>query len=134
MLDMTYNDTWTTRSRRLLELNMGSYEEYLMSHHWVTTKKKALTRANYNRCEICGNPDVQLHHTSYNWIGTKFELRSINSFCDTHHSFIHELARQTGVSVRLCTNLLRDPLSQTSSQQVLSVNKDFFKIFKEKLK
>ena len=132
MLDMTYSDTWNTRKERLIELGMSSYEQYLESQYWKITKKKALKRPNYQKCEICGNSEVDLHHTSYNWLGTKFELRSINSFCRYHHSIIHELAKETGVSVRLCTNLMRDPTSKNSTEQVLSVNKEFFNIFKVK--
>ena len=131
-LDMTYEDTWNTRMERLTELGMTSYEDYLLSPQWVESKAKAHKRPNYNKCEVCSSKLVQLHHSGYAWIGTKFELRSVNAFCALHHKLIHDLAKETGVSVRLCTNIVRDPYSETSKTQILEVNKDFFKIFEYK--
>lgn len=128
-LDMTYEDTWDTRTTRLTELGVDSYEAYLQTQHWIDSRSKAHKRPNYNKCEVCSSSDVQLHHSSYTWIGTKFELRNVNSFCPLHHKLIHEFAKETGVSVRLCTNIVRDPSSETSKCQILDVNKDFFRVF-----
>ena len=128
-LDMTYEDTWNTRTRRLAELGVDSYDDYLQTQHWIDSRSKAHKRSNYHKCEMCSSRDVQLHHSSYTWIGTKFELRNVNAFCPLHHKLSHDLAKESGVSVRLCTNIVRDPSSETSRYQILEVNKDFFKVF-----
>ena len=75
-LDDTYEDTWIRRSEKLKESGM-SYIEYLNSEHWFSVKEKASKRSNYKCCEICGCSKVELHHTSYKWIMTKDELRTI---------------------------------------------------------
>lgn len=132
MLDITYQDTWETRKSRLNELGFTNYQEFLNSRFWKETREKAATRNNYSSCEICGDKNVHLHHSSYKWLGTKDELRCINAFCSLHHSMIHKLAKTSGISVRLSTNLFR---SKATNKRVLSeskkVNTDVVKIYHE---
>lgn len=100
-LDLTHNDTWRTRGKNL----KTSYEEFLQSDHWKEVKKKALSRKKtYGKCQICGtDKNIDLHHTSYKWIGTKHELRNIIPLCRRHHNEVHEYAKKTGYSVRIST-------------------------------
>ena len=101
VLDLTHDDTWRTRSKNL----KTTYEEFLQSDHWKQVKKKALSRKKtYGKCQICGtDKNIDLHHTSYKWIGTKHELRNVIPLCRRHHNEVHEYAKRTGYSVRIST-------------------------------
>lgn len=99
-----YADTWMRR-----EINLGtfSYAEYLESSHWKQVKEKAQSRPNYKKCEFCSSTNIELHHTSYKWIFTKHELKTIISLCRDHHQEVHNVAKELGISVRIATNMLR---------------------------
>lgn len=106
MLDNTYNDTWNTREQRLKELGT-TYKEFLQSAYWLDVKRKAQSRAAYNCCKVCGSTsDIDLHHTSYKWLGTKDELRCVIPLCREHHEKVHNLAKTKQISVRLASNTL----------------------------
>lgn len=128
-LDMTYRDTWIRRDERLRQLGFTAYRDYLNSGHWKKISKKAYSRANYQRCEVCGSGKVQLHHSTYKWLGDKAELRSVNSFCDVHHLLIHELARLSGMSIRLATNYIREQDTVTSLSQIRKVSTNFREVY-----
>jgi len=100
-LDEIYADTWDRRAERLGD---HTYEEFLNSDHWASVKRLAGERPNYQKCEFCPCTEVELHHTSYKWIWTRYELRCVISLCRRHHQEVHDLARTRGVSVRLATN------------------------------
>lgn len=104
-LDATYSDTWKTRSNNL----SMPYSEFLKSDHWLATKKKAASRKDrYGSCEVCGTTkNLELHHTSYKWIGTKHELCNVISLCRTHHQEVHDYAKSNDVSVRLATTAVK---------------------------
>jgi hypothetical protein len=103
-LDMTHSDTWETRDAMLGDM---TYAEYLRSDHWQWVKRKALKRKTYQKCEYCGATPIELHHASYKWIFTKFELTSVHALCRDHHQEVHDMARRTNLSVRLITYKLR---------------------------
>lgn len=128
ILDYTYQDTWQRRQGRLETLGMN-YEEYLMSQHWQDIRNKALKRKNYQKCECCSEVNnLHLHHSSYKWLGdSKNELRTLNSFCDHHHKYIHELAKRYNISVRLATNYLRDPQSKITKDSILAYGNELTK-------
>jgi len=84
-----------------------AYEEYLKSDHWKQVKQKAFQRPNYQKCEFCDSTKVELHHKSYKWIGTKYELSVIIALCREHHQEVHDLAKSSGKSVRIATNGVR---------------------------
>ena len=99
-LDNTYQDTWNTRIKNL---NGLTYQEYLESDHWERVKYKASLRSNYQKCEFCPETKVELHHKSYKWINTKFELSAIIALCRKHHQKIHDYAKDNNVSIRIST-------------------------------
>jgi protein-tyrosine-phosphatase len=103
-LDYSYQDTW---ERRKIALGGITYKQYLESQHWKEVKTKAKSRPNYQKCEFCESTKIDLHHTSYKWIGTKDELRCIIALCRKHHQEVHDLAKEKKTSVRLATNELR---------------------------
>jgi hypothetical protein len=120
MRDYTYEDTWTVRDKVLSVLGMD-YEEYLKSGHWAKMRKKASLRQNYQSCECCGGiQDIQLHHSTYKWLGDdRNELRSVNSFCKKHHNKIHEIAATCQISVRLATNYIRNKENEITRKNIL---------------
>lgn len=98
--DMTYSDTWQTRSEVLGE---RSYQDFLKSPQWKELKKRAKGREHFRRCWICGSTDrIELHHTSYRWINLT-DLRNVRPVCRSHHEEIHRYARRKQISVRLAT-------------------------------
>lgn len=103
-LDEVYADTWARRDANLGEM---TYADYLRSEHWAQVRQKASDRPSYQKCEFCNSMDIELHHTSYKWILTKHELRTVISLCREHHQAVHDLAKADGVSVRIATNTLR---------------------------
>ena len=103
-LDEVYADTWVRRDANLGEM---TYADYLRSAHWAQVRQKAVSRPNYLKCEFCDSTEIELHHTSYKWILTKHELRAVISLCRAHHQEVHDLAKGSGVSVRIATNTLR---------------------------
>ena len=98
--DYTYEDTW---NRRIASLDGMTYEDYLKSDHWKRVKYKASKRPNYQMCEFCDSTKVELHHKTYKWINTKFELSAIIAVCREHHQEIHYLAKENKISVRKAT-------------------------------
>jgi len=103
-IDRTIQDTYTTRYENLNGLD---YQDYLKSDHWQMVKKKAKRRKAYQKCQFCDSKNIDLHHTSYKWILTKDELRSIIPLCRTHHQEVHDLSNKNKCSVRIATNELR---------------------------
>lgn len=104
-LDVTYSETWERRNKNL----DIPYSEFLKSDHWLATKKKALSRKkSYGSCLFCGSTEnLELHHTSYKWIGTKHELCNVISLCRDHHQEVHDYAKSNDVSVRLATTAVK---------------------------
>lgn len=128
-LDYTLNDTYRRRDEVLKQIGM-TYEQFLKSDHWLQTKHKASKRANYQRCERCKCQHVELHHVSYKSLGTDDELRNVLAFCRTCHQMIHDLAELTGVSVRLCSRLLRSKKQDEKMLKFVSkINPNFIEIF-----
>lgn len=98
--DKTYKDTWNVRGAKL---SCSNYQEYLQSDHWIRVKLKASKRPNYQKCEFCDDTKIELHHKTYKWINTKYELSAIIALCRTHHQEVHDLARIKSISVRRAT-------------------------------
>lgn len=106
MLDKEYKDTWNTRVDNLEELEVASYQEFLLSPLWKELKNKASKRENFQSCYVCGCSDkLELHHLSYKFLT---ELRNVRSVCRVHHQEIHDLAKEKGISVRLATRQRRE--------------------------
>ena len=120
MLDTTYEDTWNTREERLRELGM-SYKEFLLSDMWREVKLKAKSRKNYQTCEFCDCSEVDLHHSSYKWLGTKDELRTVYACCRYHHELIHRMAKELNISVRLSTNYFRNHKNKFRNKKIISL-------------
>jgi|18_taG_2_1085343.scaffolds.fasta_scaffold02211_6 hypothetical protein len=130
--DMTYQDTWNTRDKRLIILGT-TYEYYLKSNHWKQLKKKALKRPNYKKCECCKSTNIELHHSTYKFIGTIYEMTSIISLCRDHHQQVHDLAKKENVSIRLATTyVLRKSKGLKTKNTLTTKNPKPIKVTKQK--
>lgn len=96
-----YGDTWNTRKD---SLNGMTYDEYLKTDHWFSIKRKARKRKYYQKCELCPETKIELHHKTYKFINTPQELQSIIPLCRYHHQEIHDYAKKYNLSVRIATN------------------------------
>jgi hypothetical protein len=104
-LDYKFEDTWIRRESNLDNI---SYKDYLNSNWWKEIKNKAKQREHYCKCQFCNtDKNIELHHTSYKWIFTKDELRTIIPLCREHHQEVHDYAKVNNLSVRVATNKLR---------------------------
>jgi hypothetical protein len=103
VLDITYKDTWETRG-----LTPEEYKVYLKSDEWKMIKSNAKKRKHYQKCWICKRKDnLEIHHRSYKWIGTKDCMRGLVAMCRDCHQDVHDYARIYHVSVRIATNRLK---------------------------
>jgi 5-methylcytosine-specific restriction endonuclease McrA len=91
-----------TRSipRRIEELGLSSYREYLASAHWKELKarftaSKLVSRDEAGRlqCAVClrSNLRLSVHHRTYKRLGREW-LMDLMMACDDCHKRIHEFA------------------------------------------
>lgn len=74
---------------RLRRLGFKSYAEYLRSPHWHVVRARYRASDLPQTC-ICGEPDVHLHHMTYQRIGDE-RLTDLTPLCPQCHSLIHVL-------------------------------------------
>ncbi len=129
-LEMTYNETWVVRDNKLKELNI-SYENFLKSPYWSRLRLMTRSKENYSKCELCNSDKVELHHSTYKWIGTSRELSPIKALCHHHHNMIHEFAKETGISIRISTNLFTAYSDKEAIKQGKLVYKEIHKVYNE---
>lgn len=86
------------------------YADYLRSSEWRKIKSKVRKRAHYQMCWLCDSKqNLEIHHRSYKWIGTKDAMRGLVAVCRDCHQRIHDYAKEHSISVRLATNRLKKP-------------------------
>lgn len=123
--DYTYEDTWERRSSQI-GLIGTSYAEFLLSDHWKTCVAKANTRTCYDHCEFCNRKRDHLHHATYKHLGTKSELMGVYPVCKEHHQMIHELSKESKLSVRLVTLYFRNPNNHVCNKHIKKLNPGFY--------
>jgi hypothetical protein len=97
--ETTYKDTWETRDQVLT-----NYKEYLESDEWKMVKQELKQKRKFQKCRACGNKRcIQLHHKTYQWVGTKYEELGIIALCIKCHRKVHNYARNKNVSVERAT-------------------------------
>jgi hypothetical protein len=83
-----------SRWRRIRELRMLPYSEYLKSDEWRETSGRAIQRAKHH-CQICGkfveSPDV--HHLTYARIGCELP-EDLQALCRDCHATQHNKGQQ----------------------------------------
>ena len=99
--DKTHTDTWRHRAVRLGGME---YEAYLKSDEWLQIKAKAATRPYYQQCLKCGSTEnLNLHHQTYIYIGTKTPMKELIALCGDCHVQVHRIARDQNIPVRKAT-------------------------------
>lgn len=64
-----------------------TYAEYLRSPHWQEVRKEALKRANY-RCQVCNaDKPLDVHHRTYERLGSELDADVIALCRDCHNLF-----------------------------------------------
>jgi hypothetical protein len=87
----------TARQARLRALGYSNYADYLRSAHWKQTKAHYRASDLPQEC-ICGEPDVHLHHMTYDRIGAE-KLTDLTPLCPNCHTLIHILEFRGDVSL-----------------------------------
>lgn len=103
--DRSIKDTYDSR-RKIITNEQYGY--YLISPQWIKKKKRALKKKRFKTCckKGCTNTKVDLHHKKYDNIGAANELTDVVPLCREHHKRIHDLSKETGMSVHLCTHMV----------------------------
>jgi hypothetical protein len=80
---------WSARNDRLASLGFAGYDEYLASSRWQRLKLAALNNAEY-RCQLCDrSKKLQVHHRSYERLGSDNEARDLVVLCERCHRKFH---------------------------------------------
>lgn len=87
------------RRQRLLALGYEDYNAYLRSPHWEGLKARYRASDLPQKC-ICGDEQVQLHHTTYERIGAE-PLTDLIPLCATCHAMVHALEARGDVGLDL---------------------------------
>lgn len=95
-----------TSTRSIFRSRFKTYREYLQSTDWKQLKEifYLMTR---KICISCGDyEDLQLHHSTYNSLGTKYEILDLKVVCDHCHIEIHNLASESNLELNIATSLV----------------------------
>lgn len=103
--ESSINETYNIRRRKF---SNDKYKEYLKSDEWAWKKSKWLKRKDFKTCKKkgCKIRHIELHHISYKRVGTIHEGKDVIPLCRKHHQQVHDISKETGLSVRLATNMV----------------------------
>lgn len=91
---------WRDRDRRLRELGFESYDAYLASPHWRSTKA-SFRASDLPQVCICGEVDnLDLHHKTYARLGCE-HLEDLILLCRNCHRMVHVLDRRDEMGINL---------------------------------
>lgn len=96
-------------------MNRAEYGKYLQSQEWRATRNAALKRAAY-RCVRCGRKRrLQVHHRTYERLGSEHEA-DLEVLCEDCHSghHLHDMAggEESRIYLRLASDALhRNPFA-----------------------
>jgi hypothetical protein len=94
----TDKDTWEVRGKRLS--GEMTYAEYLKSDSWRKIKERYKRKAHLSSCKFCGTKNnIHLHHLTYRYLFTKYEMRDIIPLCAKHHQEVHDFSKANNLSV-----------------------------------
>lgn len=88
-----------SRFSQLRQLGYNSYAEYLRSSHWHRTKQRYRESDRPQAC-ICGETEVDLHHTTYENLGNE-NLEDLTALCRRCHTLVHVLERRGELTLDL---------------------------------
>lgn len=91
-----------TERRILLKRNgYSSYKEYLQSAEWLFIKSEIRKRegVKWNWCNLCGSGGpLDIHHKSYDIIGSKNPNTYVQMLCRTCHGDVHKFSKDNNVN------------------------------------
>jgi len=65
-----------------------NYKDYVKSEYW-TARKRQYYEKHPHKCEVCGHPDVDLHHLKYGEYGHEAD-KNLAALCRVHHEELHQ--------------------------------------------
>ncbi|MEM9388355.1 MAG: HNH endonuclease [Pseudomonadota bacterium] len=78
----------------------GTYDSYLRSPHWQTTRRIALVDA-FHRCRVCNSDErLEVHHRTYERLGREHPS-DLTVLCRECHELFHERRRAVTRQLRL---------------------------------
>jgi hypothetical protein len=84
-----------TFTERLKSLGFLTYDEYLVSEHWIAFKIAYYASDRPRTCQVCGTRGVQLHHWTYERLGQE-SLDDVVPLCRKHHEEVHKVLKEKG--------------------------------------
>ena len=83
-----------------------TYNNYLKSKEWIEIKKIYFGKRQ-KKCIGCGSKKrINVHHRSYNRLGSVNETKDLVTVCSDCHVKIHEIEKSKGVSVNKATTIV----------------------------
>lgn len=85
------------------------YKEYIKSEYW-TERKRQYFSLHPRKCEVCGHPDVELHHLKYGEYGREAD-KHLAALCRVHHDEVHaamQLRRNMSYQTRYVVEDLKE--------------------------
>jgi hypothetical protein len=82
------------------------YREYLKSPEWQRTKRQYRKSYLLQKCAICGDEKVDLHHRTYNRLGFE-RLTDLIPLCREHHGEVHQFYAEHDYNLWTATALYR---------------------------
>lgn len=77
-------------NERLNELGFQTYNDYLAGPHWADFKARYKQSDRPNRCVVCQVTDYELHHHTYERLGSEL-LTDVTPLCRRHHEKVHKM-------------------------------------------
>lgn len=98
-----------TFKAKLQKLGFQSYQDYLISPHWISIRDKLHTNPLFNTCLICRSPYPELHHRNYKNLGAE-KIKDLIPLCRSHHQAYHDFLKEhpktkLGDTVKIFENL-----------------------------
>lgn len=79
----------------LTRLGFKTYDEYLLSSHWIDFKTRYRTSGRSQVCAVCSHSAIQLHHHTYVRLGAE-NYDDVTPLCWRHHEDVHEWLETSG--------------------------------------
>ena len=103
-LENTYNQTYAVRDKRLKQLKIPEYRDYLLTDHWIELSKEIRQRDKI--CRVCSRKaKLEVHHLTYRNMMRSSERNDLISVCETCHKSIHNYAKVLNKSVYIATKM-----------------------------
>ena len=96
-----------TVPRVITSMTANQYASYLESDLWQTNRAYLRSFPYYRRYAVCERGEVELHHTSYSYLGPLFyPPKFIVQLCGSHHQALHDLIKADGLNLAPATERL----------------------------